>query len=69
MTKVNQINIDVLNVKAELYFSNFVTNIDTINKIVTIVSKPLQTVIPLYVIKDVSLLQEKQIAEAIRQEQ
>lgn len=69
MTKVNQINIDVLNVKAELHFSNFVTNIDTINKIVTIVSKPLQTVIPLYVIKDVSLLQEKQIAEAIRQEQ
>lgn len=69
MTKISEINIDFLNVKTELHLNNSITNIDTINKIATIVSKPLEKVVPLYMIKDISLLQEKQITQAIRQEQ
>jgi hypothetical protein len=69
MTKVHDININFLNLKTELHFNNYAANTDTINKSVTIVSQPSEKIIPLYIIKDISLLQEKQITQAIRQEQ
>lgn len=69
MVKIHNIDLEFLSLKTEMYLSNYVSNIDTINNIATIISKPIENIIPIYKTKNIILQQQKQVSQTIKQDQ
>jgi hypothetical protein len=68
MTKISNINLEFFNLKTEIYYSNYAASTDTVNKTVTIISRPIENLTSSYKTKDISLVQQQQVAQAIKQE-
>lgn len=67
MTIINNINIEFLNLKTEIYLNNYINNIDTVNNIITIISGPAENLIPIYSVKDIILAKNNQITQIIKE--
>jgi hypothetical protein len=63
MTKINSINIEFDIVSTELGFYNQLTNVDTINKIITISNGYRIDYIPRPTTTEISLQTEKQVVQ------
>ena len=66
MTKINNIDIHFDTVLVELGFNNQLSNVDTINKIITISTKPKTDYIPKVTTSEISLQTEKQVAQTVK---
>ena len=66
MTKINNINIRFDAVSVELGFYNQLSNVDTINKIITISTIPKIDYIPKPTITELTLQTEKQVTQTIK---
>jgi hypothetical protein len=63
MIKIDSINIQFNEVSTELGFYNTLTNVDTVNKIITISGGSKVDYIPKSTITEISLQTEKQVVE------
>lgn len=68
MAQINDVNLELFHVRTETNFSNYAAEIDTINKTVTIISRPIENLSLAYRLKNVSIVKQQQITQSIRQE-
>jgi hypothetical protein len=66
MTKINSLNIQFDAVSAELGFYNQLSNVDTINKIITISTRPKIDYMPRIATSEISLQAEKLVTQTIK---
>jgi len=66
MTKINSINIEFNIVSTELGFYNQLSSVDTINKIITISTKPKIDYIPKIETSEITLQTEKQVTQTTK---